>query len=290
MKKTAYVIASENYKLAFSKGFLNKSLHVISQAVGSMIPPWKASFFYDDRLTELGSIIAVGKCNLRDEEVREQVSEQVGALCDKYDIGAVCSEVPLSSEPLRRPLMDGRSIAFFYRFLEEWAQGRLNHFTQVGVVVGPHTPESFAPYLADRFNYLSLYSRDGNDARRFAERMYAYNGTAAQVSGQIGALRLCGAVLVLEERSLGSGLRFSGEIRVIDPFAEIREEVLKTKVYTNKLGEMTLQAPFLEAAYYNFTGKRPIQDLESYEVHVKSIFFPELADLKFGTNNLTCEQ
>ncbi len=274
MKKIGYVIYSENHKNDFAKGFLNKSRHLLSQTMQGLIPPWKASSFYDDRLNELGIIIAVGKVNFENDKAMEDVWTQILDLCRKQKIEAVCAaEISLPTVYIGEtiPIFNDDSSLFIYKYVNGLLNGNILPNSQTALLTNKPINLNYLKYLADKQNYICIYNRNKETAQAYADAMYRYNGTAAQITDHLGTVKSSDVIIVFDEKMQTHLNYFPKNIYIVNPYFVSSEEKdrLETRIYTNKLGEMRLNASFIESMFYASYQKEPINDLILFEKIVK---------------------
>lgn len=271
MKKIGYIVNSADFKAEFSKGFLNKSMSIAAGALGGLIPPWKASNLYDDKLNMTAVMIAVGKQNLNSENKIEQLWEKIFELCEKNDVSAlIVKDVPMLKSYMKFPVFDGSAAQFFYQFDFYMKQGSITRESDVGVFIGEDIHEDYLEYFCDELNYLKFYSRDAKSAKKAAEYVYSYNSTAAEATSSIGNMRDCGVVLVLEKSLSATAKYIPSEVRV-DPFAG-SIGALSSRVFTDKLGEIAIGAQYFEALFYNRTGVMPADNIRLFISELETCF------------------
>ncbi len=271
MKRIAYIVYSDNHKVAFAKGFLNKSRHILSQAVQGLIPPWKASDFFDERLNDLGIIIAVGKFDFGNENSLHDIWSQIFDLCAKYHIDAICAaeiDPPsLNSASLSFPVFQDKTILFIYKIMQGYLSGKIDRNSQTAILAHENIDIKYVKYLSDKQNYIYIYQKNKSAAQKIADEIYSYNGTAAQITDNFGTLKKCDVIVVFDEKMQTYMNYFPKHISIINPYLLSGEEKkqLETKVYTNKLGEMQLNASFIESLFFVYNNSYPIDDLAAIE-------------------------
>ncbi|MCL1913346.1 MAG: hypothetical protein FWG10_05625 [Eubacteriaceae bacterium] len=273
MKIVGYVVWSEDFKQEFSKGFLNKSMHLISSYLGAgIIPPWKASDLYDGVLNRTAAMIAVGRYDSKDPDKNQSVWEKILDLCERNQVGAIIAKgVPLA-EHMPYPAFDGSVCRLAQMMLSAIKEEVICRDTELGVCVGPSTDTQLIEFLCQRFNYMRFYCNDTSIAHEARELAYMYNGTATEVVSSIGKISASDAAIILDPRASV----FSDKLRsplVVDPFRSGRHPAMPTTMFTEKLGEITLGEDYYEAMHYCQRGLRPEDDFERFSFHLESLLY-----------------
>ncbi|MDR2519786.1 MAG: hypothetical protein LBC69_01845 [Eubacteriaceae bacterium] len=275
MNTIGYVIKSDNYRSEFARGFLNRSLNMIANVIGGAVPPWKASSLYDDKLNETAAMIAVGRQNFSDEARLKELWEKISDLLAKC--GAVClviEGIPLpESEAMDLPVFDGTKAALCYQYAKSRIPGEFGRFSDVALMISVETDPAWLEFFADECNYLKIYCRDRSTSLWALDTVYAYNGTAAEGTASIASLSESGAVFCLSE-SLAPTARHLKAKCVVNPYDRgiLESKALKSKVYTDKLGELYLGPAYMEALYYLKTGLLPTSNIRRFMAQVEEDF------------------
>jgi len=269
-----YVIRSDNYKSEFARGFLNRSLNMLSGAMGGIIPPWKASSLYNETLDPTAVMIAVGRQDLSTDGKVREVWSKVNELLKKNEACCLVVEgVPEPPEGYLLPAFDGMHATLAYLYTLYFAEGAFNRYSDVALMLGEDSDSEWVEFFAEECNYLKFYARDRRITQEAIDFAYRYNGTAAEGTMNIGSLNTCDAVFCLDRKMADTARHLKPQVVVV-PYGkqQIVEKSLKTRVFTDKLGEILLGPAYFEALYYSTTGLMPIHNIRRFIGEVQRHF------------------